>query len=115
MAVEAAGNENVLDDINDALLLAAREFGSGLKNQAQFSDGSGSALFGCLASDQVIGTDAEHLGQDGKLFGTHGGRFAFPERIGAMGNAEFFSNLCLGEPRLLAQLVKAFSEGRALS
>jgi len=110
VAVYTTGNEHVFDDIDDALLLAARKRGSGLEELAQLSCRAAGTLFWGLASDQVISTYIEKLCQNPELLGANSRGFAFPERISTMADAEFFSHLGLGESGLFTQFVQAFTE-----
>ena len=111
-AVYTTRNKHVFDNINDPLLLATGQIGSRLEKLAQLACRPAGALLGRLAPDEVIGTDAEKIGQNHQLLGSDRRWLPFPKRISAVSDAELFGNLGLGKARAFAQLMEPRAERR---
>ena len=107
------GNQG-LDDIDDLLLLMARQFADDLKNAPGFARRAGAALFGGVDAQQVIGADTESDRQSSELFRPERYGLAFPPTQGALSNAKPVGQIALVQTGFFACRDKTFAESRSL-
>ena len=75
--VGVTGDE-CLDDIDDLLLLMARQFADGFKNAASLARGAGAALLGGVNAQEIVCRDAQGGGQSDQLCGPERDGLALP-------------------------------------
>lgn len=99
-----------LNDVEDLVLLAAREFAYGFEELTGAADRSGSGALGSGFTEKLGSGKPEGLGKLGDRVGAHGLGFAFPLGDGLLANAEFVGELDLGKASLFAQASEAVTK-----
>jgi hypothetical protein len=97
------GDERLKDGEN-LLLLMAWKLGDGCENPPGLADRAcgGSAGFRLCASQKIVGSDAQGIGERVELIGAEGDGFAFPVSDHALGDTGLGGEFLLGETRGLA-------------
>ena len=59
VAVYTSGDEHVLDNLDDALLLPPGQFGSVIEDLSEFAGRAAAAWLGCVTANEKVGADFE--------------------------------------------------------
>ena len=106
------GNQG-LDDINDLLLLVARQLADGLEDAPGFARRAVAALLGGGDAEQIIRAAAESDRQGGELFGLERNGLAFPIGNDTLRGSDFAGQFLLSESDSEAGRGDTFAQRRA--
>lgn len=104
------GNDNVLEEVDDALLLVAWHLADLVEESSQFASGAAALSFREIDSEQVMNGNIEQLGELGQVFRSYGNGFTFPISITWLADPDGLGHIGLGQAFIDSGYVETLSE-----